>query len=88
MTHEEAIQALTCKTLPIEKLHTIVKHFPGDIPIEAAAAMNLSLHTSVHAPSLENSEQIVSLLTLLSSSQDMSVRWAVAKNPHTHQFLS
>ena len=56
MTHEEAIQALTCKTLPIEKLHTIVKHFPGDIPIEAAAAMNLSLHTSVHAPSLENSE--------------------------------
>ena len=83
MTHEEALQALTCKTLVIEKLQSIVEQFLGDSSIEAAAAMNLSLRTSVHAASLDNSEQMASVLALLSRSKDMSARWAVAKNPHT-----
>lgn len=83
MTHEEAIQSLTCKTLPIEEVARIVENFLGDVSIEAAAAMNLSLRTSVHTPSLEKNKQMESILTLLSSSKDMSARWAVAKNPHT-----
>lgn len=83
MTHEEAIQSLTCKSLPIEEVHTILEQLKRDASIEAAVAMNLSLRTSVYDASLEKSELIATMLVHLAHSNDMSVRWAVAKNPHT-----
>ena len=83
MTHEEAIQNLTCKSLPIEEVYSILEAFKMDVSIEASVAMNLSLRTSVYDASLEKSELIVTMLERLAHSADMSVRWAVAKNPHT-----
>ena len=83
MTHEEAIQKLTCKSLPIEEVYSILEAFKMDVSIEASVAMNLSLRTSVYDMSLEKSEIIVTMLERLAHSADMSARWAVAKNPHT-----
>jgi len=46
----------------------------------------------VHNPLLQKSDTITAMLTRLAHSDDMSARWAVAKNPHTSvetlEFLS
>jgi len=83
MLRENALDALSNKNLCIEEVHAIFEHFKGDSTMEATIAMNLSLRTSVHDTSLEKSNTMSLLLEKLSTSEDMSVRWAVAKNPHT-----
>jgi len=83
MTHENAIQLLTNKSLLIDEVAHILETFSGDALIEASVAMNLSLRTSVHDIGLGKSDAMVDMLTKLAYSTDMSARWAVAKNPHT-----
>jgi len=83
MLRENALEALLNKHLCIEEVYAIFEHFKGDSGVEATIAMNLSLRTSVHNTSLEKSPTMSLLLEKLSTSEDMSVRWAVAKNPHT-----
>lgn len=83
MTQKEAQEQLSNKTLDILHVKNIFESFLGDSVIEGLVAMNLSLRTSVHEREKEYSETICELLEKLSDSCDMSVRWAVAKNPHT-----
>jgi len=83
MNRENMLETLSNKSLDIEKVYAIFEHFKGDVLMEATIAMNLSLRTSVHDVSLEKSDTMSLLLEKLSTSEDMSVRWAVAKNPHT-----
>ena len=83
MTQKEAQEQLSNKTLDILHVKNIFESFLGDSVIEGLVAMNLSLRTSVHEREKEYSETICELLEKHSDSCDMSVRWAVAKNPHT-----
>ena len=83
MTEKEAQEQLSNKTLDILHVKNIFDSFLGNSLIEGLIAMNLSLRTSVHEREKEYSETICELLEKLSNSLDMSVRWAVAKNPHT-----
>ena len=83
MTEKEAQEQLSNKTLDILHVKNIFDSFLGNSLIEGLIAMNLSLRTSVHEREKEYSQTICELLEKLSNSLDMSVRWAVAKNPHT-----
>ena len=83
MTQKEAQEQLANKTLDILHVKNIFETFAGDSVIEGLVAMNLSLRTSVHEREKEYSETMCELLEKLSDFSDMSVRWAVAKNPHT-----
>ena len=83
MTQKEAIELLENKALDITNVKEIFDIFAGDIMIEGLVAMNLSLRTSVHEREKQYSVTMCQLLLKLSDSKDMSVRWAVAKNPHT-----
>lgn len=83
MTQKEAQEQLSNKALDILHVKNIFDSFLGDSIIEGLVAMNLSLRTSVHEREKEYSETMCELLEKLSNSSDMSVRWAVAKNPHT-----
>jgi len=83
MTQKEASEQLANKALDILHVKNIFETFAGDSVIEGLVAMNLSLRTSVHDREKEQSKTMSELLEKLSNSLDMSVRWAVAKNPHT-----
>ena len=83
MTQKEAQEQLANKALDILHVKNIFETFVGDSVIEGLVAMNLSLRTSVHEREKEYSQTMCELLEKLSDSSDMSVRWAVAKNPHT-----
>jgi len=83
MTEKEASEQLSNKSLDILHVKNIFKTFSKNSVIEGLVAMNLSLRTSVHERDKEYSETMIELLQELSDSCDMSVRWAVAKNPHT-----
>jgi len=83
MTQKEAQEQLSNKALDILHVKNIFESFAEDNIIEGLVAMNLSLRTSVHDREKEQSETMSELLEKLSNSLDMSVRWAVAKNPHT-----
>lgn len=83
MTEKEATEKLSNKSLDILHVKDIFEAFAGNSIIEGLVAMNLSLRTSVYEREKEFSETICKLLEKLSDSCDMSVRWAVAKNPHT-----
>ncbi|MBV5279682.1 MAG: hypothetical protein J0647_11825 [Campylobacteraceae bacterium] len=83
MTQKEASELLENKALDILHVKNVLEQFAGDELIEGLVAMNLSLRTSVYERQKEQSETMCELLLKLSTSKDMSVRWAVAKNPHT-----
>lgn len=83
MTYLEAMEKLSNKTIDIAEVERIYSLFGESIEIQSSIAMNLSLRTSVYDRTQEKSETMIKLLELLANSSDMSVRWAVAKNPHT-----
>lgn len=83
MDKEEAIKRLEDKKLPIEEVKEIYETFFDDMQVVSQIAMNLSLRTSVYEREKEKSPIIKELLIKLSKAEDMSIRWAVAKNPHT-----
>jgi len=80
---EDVLEWLDDVTLPIEQVNEIYNEFMDDDEVVALVAMNISRRTKVDNPEASYSETMVDLLTKLSSSSDMSVRWAVAKSPHT-----
>lgn len=83
MKRENALELLDDKEIDIEEVNEIYNEFMEDEEVVALVAMNLSRRTKVEEPELSYSETMVDLLTKLSIHQDMGVRWAVAKSPHT-----
>ncbi len=83
MLKDEALEKLQNKNLDIKEVEKIYKNFSNDKETVGAIAMNLSMRTSVYDRKAEKSEIIINLLIKLSDFEDMGVRWAVAKNPHT-----
>ncbi|MGM0623774.1 MAG: hypothetical protein ACQESH_07100 [Campylobacterota bacterium] len=83
MTKEEALELLDDKKLDIEIVNSIYNDFLEDEEVVALVAMNISRKVSVDNPQATASDTMTDLLTKLSSHEDMSVRWAVAKSPHT-----
>lgn len=83
MPLEDALEKLSQKTLSLEEVAAIFSEFQGDKALEAALAMNLSLRTSVYDEQPKENPLMSHLLEKLAHSQDMSARWAVAKNPYT-----
>jgi len=83
MDKEQAIEKLEDKRLPLEEVKKIYEIFCNDIQVVGKVAMNLSLRTSVYEREKEKSPIMEELLIKLSEAEDMSTRWAVAKNPHT-----
>jgi hypothetical protein len=91
----DLIDTLSIRTLPIERVKQIYEvyfnsdevkkqEFPSFIKeVDGQVAMNLSQRTSVYERDIERSETMIELLEMLSKSEDMGTRWAVAKNPHT-----
>lgn len=83
MTQELALDKLSKKDLSLEEMAHILQLFQGDTMVEATLAMNLSQRTSVYNTPHEVDVLMSQLLERLSHSNDMSARWAVAKNFHT-----
>lgn len=83
MTPQEAMEKLADKTLPIAEVADILEQFDSNNEVENSVVMNLSLRTSVYDRNKEKSDVMEALLQKLAYSKEMSVRWAVAKNPHT-----
>ncbi|MDD2384126.1 MAG: hypothetical protein PHN18_08045 [Sulfurospirillaceae bacterium] len=83
MTYIEAMEKLSNKTIDIAEVESIYSLWGESTEIQSSIAMNLSLRTSVYDRTQEKSETMLKLLEILANSAEMSVRWAVAKNPHT-----
>ncbi len=83
MEREKSLNSLKDKSLDIEKVKAIFENFKNDPEIVSQVAMNLSLRTCIYDREKEKSPIMEELLIELSRSEDMSCRWAVAKNPHT-----
>ncbi len=81
MTKEEAFEKLRDKGLSLKEVFEIYEKFGGEI--DGAVAMNLSMRTSVYERGEKADELMIKLLKKLAASEDMSARWAVAKNPFT-----
>ncbi len=81
MTKEEALEKLQNKGISLEEIFDIYEKFGKET--EGAIAMNLSMRTSVYERDKKPDELMVKLLRKLADSEDMSARWAVAKNPFT-----
>jgi hypothetical protein len=82
-TKENPTKLLENKELDINLIKEIYLNFKYDLDVISKIAMNLSMRTSVYDSEKEKSDVMIWLLVELSDSSDMSVRWAVAKNPHT-----
>lgn len=83
MKREDVKELLDDIEADIETVNDIYNEYMDDEEIVALVAMNLSRRTKVDQPQLSYSQTMVDLLTKLSCHQDMGVRWAVAKSPHT-----
>lgn len=82
-TKEEAAELLELPETGLDMIYAILKKFPKDPEIESNAAMALSLRTSVYDRTKGSHPKMAEMLEILSQSDDMQSRWAVAKNPHT-----
>ncbi len=83
MTKEEAIKLLENVELELEKVWDIYQNFKKNSEVVSAVAMNLSRRTSVYEREAGAHPLMTLLLKELAQAEDMSARWAVAKNPHT-----
>jgi hypothetical protein len=82
-TVETLVEELQDKEMAIEKVKEIYESYKDEKAVVAQVAMNLSQKSSVYDISVGKSETMTYLLTELANSEDMTVRWAVAKNHHT-----
>jgi len=83
MNRDEALTLLENSEIDIKQVETVFYAFKEDNEVVSMVAMNLSRRTSVYDKEMGKSETLVSLLNELAHSNDMSSRWAVAKNHHT-----
>lgn len=80
---EEAIELLESIDTDTDMIYKILKLFENDQDIESSVAMALSLRTSVYDREKGAHVHMYEMLEILSKSENMQARWAVAKNPHT-----
>ncbi|TQV62032.1 MAG: hypothetical protein FNT15_08110 [Sulfurovum sp.] len=83
MNRDEALTLLENSGMDIKEVEGIFYQFKEDNEVVSMVAMNLSRRTSVYDKQMGKSETLISLLNELAKSNDMSSRWAVAKNHHT-----
>jgi hypothetical protein len=83
MTKEEALNILSDKNSDINIVKEIFYNFIYDKELINGVAINLSLKSSVYDSEMGKSIIMTELLEKLSDYDDMSCRWAVAKNRHT-----
>jgi hypothetical protein len=76
---DEIVELLLDKELEIEKVKEFYDTYKDEKAVVAQVAMNLSQKTSVYDDEVGKSETLISLLRDLAESEDMTVRWAVAK---------
>lgn len=82
-TIEDILEILEDKSIDISMVDEIYEKYKDNKNIVSQVAMNVSQRTSVYDLSVGQSDILTNLLVKLSYSEDMSVRWAVAKNHHT-----
>ena len=83
MLPDEAISALNDTDLPIDRLLDIFNSFADNSEIISLLAFHINKRTSAHRNRSETDHALIPLLQGLSSVDNMSCRWIVAKNPYT-----
>ena len=83
MSPEVAHERFTCKNITYTEMLALLNACPDELSLQRSAAILLSQRAKQTPKEATEHDALIALLTLLSTSQDMSVRWAIAKHPLT-----
>lgn len=83
MSPEVAHKDFTCKNMSYTQMLALLHAHPDELSLHGSTAIALSQRSKETLTEPLEHDALILILELLSTSNDMSVRWAIAKHPYT-----